>query len=77
MVVTRTSQVYRKPTHTDRYLYVESHQDLSQKQVVISTLVERAKIIIESDHLKEELQHLSKALQKTEYSRAGHASKKR
>ena len=33
-------QVYRKPTHTDRYLYVESHHHPSQKQSAINSFVE-------------------------------------
>jgi len=28
------NQVYRKPTHTDRYLHVESHHHLAQKQSI-------------------------------------------
>ncbi|XP_018355594.1 PREDICTED: uncharacterized protein LOC108756348 [Trachymyrmex septentrionalis] len=35
-------QVYRKPTHTDRYLHAESHHHSSQKQSAINSLVHRA-----------------------------------
>uniref|UniRef100_A0A1B6D9B7 Reverse transcriptase domain-containing protein n=1 Tax=Clastoptera arizonana TaxID=38151 RepID=A0A1B6D9B7_9HEMI len=34
--------VYRKPTHTDRYLNADSHHHPAQKQAVLSTLANRA-----------------------------------
>ena len=34
--------VYRKPTHTDRYLQRTSNPHLRQKRGIIKTLVERA-----------------------------------
>jgi len=44
-------QVYRKPTHTDRYLHAESHYHPSQKQSAINSLVHRAFIISDKEHL--------------------------
>ncbi|XP_018349960.1 PREDICTED: uncharacterized protein LOC108753114 [Trachymyrmex septentrionalis] len=57
-------QVYRKPTHTDRYLYAESHHHPSQKQSAINSLVHRAFTISDKEHLQTELNHLKLALQK-------------
>ncbi|XP_018565476.2 uncharacterized protein LOC108906646 [Anoplophora glabripennis] len=55
-------RVYRKPTHTDRYLNAESHHHSAQKQGIINTLIHRARIISESRHLAEELEHLRTAV---------------
>jgi len=44
-------QVYRKPTHTDRYLHAESHHHLAQKQSAINSLVHRAFTISDKEHL--------------------------
>ncbi|KAI7815319.1 Serine protease [Rhyzopertha dominica] len=63
-------RVYRKPTHTDRYLHADSHHHPAQKQGVINTLIQRAKLVSEPDHLEEELEHLRRALQKTGYPMA-------
>ena len=37
-----STNVYRKPTHTDRYLDIGSHHPISHKRSVISTLLSRA-----------------------------------
>ncbi|GJQ76059.1 hypothetical protein Trydic_g18110 [Trypoxylus dichotomus] len=55
--------VYRKPTHTDRYLHYNSNQHPKQKRGVIKTLVDRAARIYEPQHIEQELQHLNQALQ--------------
>jgi len=44
-------QVYRKKTHIDRYLHVESHHHPTQKVGVIQTLACRAKRISDTDYL--------------------------
>jgi hypothetical protein len=49
--------VYRKPTHTDLYLHVNSEHHPAQKQVMC-TLIHRAKMICDTESLEEELQHL-------------------
>jgi hypothetical protein len=53
--------VYRKPTHTDRYLQRTSNHHPIQKRGIIKTLIERAKQIYDPEHLTEELRHLNKA----------------
>ncbi|XP_030761017.1 uncharacterized protein LOC115886103 [Sitophilus oryzae] len=53
--------VYRKPTHTDRYLHNLSNHHPSQKQGIIGTLANRARRICANDHIQEELSHLNKA----------------
>ena len=59
--------VYRKQTHTERYLHADSHHHPSQKIDIINTLVTRAITIVDKDHLKHELNHLMKALIKNRY----------
>ena len=60
--------VYRKPTHTDQYLHWDSLHPISSKYSVVGTLHHRAKTIC-SNHqmLKEEEEHLTKALMKCNY----------
>ena len=62
-------QVYRKKTHTDRYLHVDSHHLPSQKIGVINTLVTRAIRISDEDHLEQELDHLSNVFQMNGYNK--------
>ena len=66
--ITRTAegkashQVYRKPTHTDRYLNFKSFHHPSVLQSVSSTLIRRAHDISDEEHLQQELQHIKTAL---------------
>ena len=60
--------VYRKPTHTDRYLNANSNHHPSQKRALIKTLVHRAKTISDDETLKSELFHLSEALKSNGYA---------
>ncbi|XP_030751509.1 uncharacterized protein LOC115879021 [Sitophilus oryzae] len=53
--------VYRKPTHTDRYLQKLTNDHPSQKQGIIGTLANRARRICANEHIQEELSHLNKA----------------
>ena len=55
--------MYRKSTHTNRYLHAESHHHPAQKQSAINSLVHRAFIISEKKHLQN-FNHLKIALQK-------------
>ena len=60
--------VYRKPTHTDQYLQWDSHHNLSAKFSVINTLFHRAQTVCSNPELlKQEKEHLRKALTKCKY----------
>ena len=60
--------VYCKPTHTDQYLWWDSHYNLSAKYSVIGTLTHRAKTICtKSELLQEELSHLREAVINCKY----------
>jgi hypothetical protein len=48
-------KVYRKPTHTNLYLNAKSHHHPSNKQVVLSTLIHRARALCDEDSLLAEL----------------------
>ncbi|XP_063540752.1 uncharacterized protein LOC134749665 [Cydia strobilella] len=58
--------VYRKPTHTDRYLNGKSHHHPSQLVTVGKSLFQRAQRICDDQHLAAELQHARRALQANE-----------
>jgi hypothetical protein len=47
--------VYCKPTHTNLYLNAKSHHHPSNKQVVLSTLIHRARALCDEDSLQAEL----------------------
>ena len=62
--------VYRKPTHTDQYLQLDSHHHLSAKFSVIHTLSHRASTVCSKPELlQQEKDHLRKALTKCKYSK--------
>ena len=52
-------KVYRKPTHTDRYLHYNSFHHPSIKNSVCKTLINRAKTICEVDNIEGELEHFN------------------
>ncbi|CAG5008445.1 unnamed protein product [Parnassius apollo] len=54
--------VYRKRTHTNRYLNGESHHHPSQLATVGKSLLQRARGICDSKHLAAELQHVKQVL---------------
>jgi hypothetical protein len=55
--------VYRKPTHTDRYLQFDSCHPIQHKAAVVDTLVHRALTIPSSDLLRDcELSHVRRSL---------------
>ncbi len=63
-----TSTVYRKPTHTDRYLHFKSHHPNHVKRGVVRCLYQRARRVTNmSENLKEEEKHLHKVLQSNGY----------
>ena len=61
-------QVYRKKTHTDRYLHADSHHFPPQKIGVINTLVTRALRISDREHIKDEINHLERVFEDNGYS---------
>ncbi|CAG9563496.1 unnamed protein product [Danaus chrysippus] len=54
--------VYRKPTHTDRYLNGKSHHHPVQLATIGKSLLQRAQHLCDADHLEAELQHVRRAL---------------
>lgn len=56
--------VYRKPTHTDRYLSALSHHHPTQIRSVANTLASRSLRIADTDHLEAERRTLHEALLK-------------
>ncbi|XP_023311228.1 uncharacterized protein LOC111691923 [Anoplophora glabripennis] len=60
--------VYRKPTHTDRYLHAESHHHPSQLNSVLKTLITRSERLTDNEHKTEEIEKVKKALQQNGFS---------
>ncbi|KAL0842158.1 hypothetical protein ABMA28_014331 [Loxostege sticticalis] len=60
---TLSHTVFRKPTHTDKYLNGASHHHPGQLATVGKTLFQRARGICDDQHLAAELQHVRKVLQ--------------
>ena len=55
--------VYRKPTHTDRYLDFNSSHPISAKRAMVRALMNRAEnVCSDPEILAEEIEHLSKVL---------------
>ena len=62
------STVYRKHTHTDRYLDYNSNHPISAKLSVIHTLIHRAKQVCSTpEFLAKEMDHLHRVLQDNHY----------
>jgi len=55
--------VYRKTTHTNRYLNGKSHHHPSSFTSVVASLVNRAFSICDKDHLNNELTHIDRVLE--------------
>lgn len=63
-----TTNIYRKPTHTDHYLQWSSHHPVHQKLGVVRTLMHRADTLIADDTLrKEEKEKVKTALRACGY----------
>ena len=60
-------RVYRKPTHTDKYLHFSSFHHRSQKVAVIDSLVYRGLKISDEDNLNQELDHIRSCLKDNGY----------
>jgi len=61
--------VYRKPTHTDRYLHAEPHHHPAYKQSAINSLVHRTFTISDKEHLQTPQPLKKLALQKNEHDK--------
>ena len=62
------TSVYRKPTHTNRYLDFNSNNPKSAKLAVVRALTDRAKNVFSSPELlAEEMDHLGKVLRYNNY----------
>jgi hypothetical protein len=60
-------KVFRKKTHTDSYLHVNSHHHPSQKMGVLYTLARRATRISDDEHIEQEINHLTKVFKNIGY----------
>ncbi|XP_052738615.1 uncharacterized protein LOC128198277 [Bicyclus anynana] len=56
--------VYRKQTHTDRYLHGSSHHHPRHLASVATTLFNRAQDLCDDVHIQAELEHISKVLRR-------------
>ena len=62
--------VYRKPTHTDQYLNFESNHQMSCKESVVSSLINRANDVISNiDDRNKEMQHIDSVLKENGYKK--------
>ena len=62
------TSVYRKPTHTDRYLDFNSNHLVSAKHAVVRVLTDRAKNVCSSPELlAKEMDHLGEVLHYNNY----------
>ena len=69
---TFSTTVYRKPTHTDQYLYWDSNHHITAKQSVLNTLAHRAKPVSSSqESMDKELEHIKTALQHCQFPPLG------
>ena len=63
-----TTSVYRKATHTDKYLDFSSHHPLMHKMAVVRTLFSRANTLSSSTaHVRKECQQIHDALKHNHY----------
>ena len=67
---TISTSVFRKSTHTDRYLDYGSHHPLAQRSAILCTLQHRAEVLSSTQEaLDEEKSHVADALLKNGYPR--------
>ena len=64
---TISTSVYRKPTHTDRYLQYSSHYPLYVKRGVASCLFHQARTVAGADNIRTEEKHLAEVLRSNGY----------
>lgn len=65
-----TTMVYRKPTHTDRYLNFRSNHHPKTKIGIIKCLAHRAKLICNPKHITKEMEHLEKVFVNNNYPKS-------
>ena len=61
------TSVYRKPTHTDRYLQYDSHHPRHVKRGVVKCVFERTQNITQGQESQQEQQHLKEVLGRNGY----------
>ena len=65
---TISTSVYRKPTHTDKYLNFDSHHPMVHKVAVIRTLISRVSTLCSSSpSTRAEMNHIFTVLRKNKY----------
>ena len=63
--------VYRKPTHTDKYLSFNSHHPRSHKKFVVTTLFQRAENLTSNNDAREnECQYVTNILKENNYPKS-------
>ena len=63
--------VYRKPTHTDKYLSFNSHHPRSHKRFVVTTLFQRAKNLTSNNNAREnECQYVTNILKENNFPKS-------
>lgn len=65
---TLSHTVYRKPTHTDRYLHGTSHHHPKHLASVATSLTNRAYDICDDEHVTQELEHVYSVLRRNGYT---------
>jgi hypothetical protein len=61
--------VYRKPTHTDLKLHAKSeHHPAQKKRAVLTTIIQHARSICNTESLEGEMEHLKKTFKQNGYS---------
>lgn len=61
--------VYRKPTHTNRYLQATSHHHPAQLNSVVKSLVKRSQILADQENQASEIELVSTALQRNGFGK--------
>ena len=64
-----THTIYRKPTHTNRYLNANSHNHPAQLNSVVHTLVSRSLKLTDNNNKNTEIQTLTNILQQNGYNK--------
>ena len=65
-----STEVYRKPTHTERYLRFDSHHLLGAKKAVFGALARRLNYVSQEEDKERELEHIKSVLMENGYPRA-------